>query len=243
MLFRTRIMYALPVLAVLVLAVLRRYITRREAGYALGLALTAAVAGLGSGWIRDVPPLVWAAMQVALVITGLLCGWKVFQHFGLAGQGVGRSRFLDAGFRSALRGFGIGMLISLPWAITNVLLGGAQDTWVKAWWQPIVALQPGIAEEAWGRMLMVALLFLAFRLAARPRTAFTIALFLAAYWFAYLHTSMGLNGIISTVMLGTLYGLPVAYLCLFRDLETAMGWHFFVDFVRFLAAYIVLQGG
>ena len=132
------------------------------------------------------------------------------------------------------------MLISLPWAITNILLGGAQDTWVKAWWQPVVALQPGIAEEAWGRVLMVSLLFLVFRLAARPRVAFTVALFLASYWFAYLHTSMDLNGLVSTILLGTLYALPVAYLCLFRDLETAMGWHFFVDFVRFAAAFVVL---
>jgi hypothetical protein len=241
--FRAKVLYALPALAVIVLLALRRPVARRELGYALALALAAAVAGLGAGWIRDVPPLTWAAMQVALVALGLLCGWKIFQHTGLAELGVGRSRFLSDGPLSALRGFGLGVLMSLPWAITNILLGGAQDTWVKAWWQPLIALQPGIAEEAWGRVLMVSLLFLAFRRFARPRAAFTAALFLAAYWFAYLHTQMGPAGLVSTVLLGTLYALPISYLCLYRDLETAIGFHFFIDFVRFLAAFLALRAG
>ncbi len=240
---RTKVLYGLPVLAVIVLLALRRPVTRRELGYALALALLAAAAGLGAGWIRDVSPYTWAAMQVALVALGLLCGWKIFQHTGLAGLGVGRSRYLSGGPLSALRGFGLGVLMSLPWAITNILLGGAQDTWVKAWWQPLIALQPGIAEEAWGRILMVSLLFLAFRPVARPRAAFTAALFLAAYWFAYLHTQMGPAGLVSTVLLGTLYALPISYLCLYRDLETAIGFHFFIDFVRFLAAFLALRAG
>lgn len=248
MLLRGKILYGLPVLALIVLAALRRRITRREMLYALGLALAAAAAGLGAGWLDDFSTLEWAALQVPLVLTGLLCGWKVFEQSGLAEQGVGRSRFLAEGPGSALRGFGLGMLMSLPWAIVNILLGGAQDNWVKAWWQPLVAIQPGIAEEAWGRVLMVSLLFLALRWAGTPRSAqgsraaLTAAIFLSAYWFAYLHTDMGLAGITGTVLLGTLYALPISYLCLYRDLETAVGFHFFIDFLRFAAA-LVLMGG
>ena len=127
----------------------------------------------------------------------------------------------------------------MPWAFLDVLAGGSNhETWVKTWWQPITALQPGIAEEAWGRILLVPLFFLLFRRVSHPRVAFTAALYVMAYWFAYLHTSGGLNGITSTVIIGTLYALPVSYLCLYRDLETAIGWHFGVDFIKFVFALI-----
>ena len=44
--------------------------------------------------------------------------------------------------------------------------------------------------------LLVPLFFLLFRLAARPRTALTAALVLAAYWFAYFLIVLPLLGII-----------------------------------------------
>ena len=71
--------------------------------------------------------------------------------------------------------------------------------------------------------------------------AFSAALVLAAYWFAYLHTPGGIEAIPSTLIIGTLYALPVSYLCLYRDLETAMGWHFCVDFVKFGFAFILFS--
>jgi hypothetical protein len=241
-LFKGQILYAFPPVAVLSLVLLKQRISRRELIYSGVLALVAGAAGLANGGLKGFTPLVWAILQVFLVLTGLLCGWKILESSGLKKFGVGRSRLLDAGPSAAMRGFGMGALIAIPWALGNLVLGGyASDTWVRAWWQPFVAIQPGIAEEAWGRLLVIPLLYLVFRLAAQPRTAFAIALLFGAYWFAYLHTPMGLAGITGTILTGTLYGLPVAYLCLYRDLETAIGWHFAVDFVRFLTAYIVFS--
>lgn len=43
-------------------------------------------------------------------------------------------------------------------------------------------------------------------------------------------------------MIGTLYGLPVSYLWLRRDLETAIGFHFWQDFVRFSFALLLNAG-
>jgi hypothetical protein len=239
--FKGQILYAFPPIAILSLVLLKQRISRRELIFSGGLALVAGTAGLANGGLKAFTPLAWATLQVFLILTGLLCGWKVLAAYGLNKFGVGRSRLLDAGPSAAIRGFGIGALLAIPWALGNIVLGSyANDTWVRAWWQPFVAIQPGIAEEAWGRLLVIPLLYLVFRLAAQPRTAFAIALLFGAYWFAYLHTPMGLAGFTGTILTGTLYGLPVAYLCLYRDLETAIGWHFAVDFVRFLTAYIIL---
>jgi len=62
------------------------------------------------------------------------------------------------------------------------------------------------------------------------------------YWFAYLHTPGGFDAILSTLMIGTLYGLPHSVLCLHHDLETAVGFHFWIDFVKFGSAMLLNMG-
>jgi hypothetical protein len=236
------LLFGLPVVAVAVLVSLRPKITRQETLYALGLSLVAGVAGLGAGW-APFHPSVWSILQVLLVSTGFLAGWAILRHAGSLEQGIGYSRFLSEGTASALRGFLQGMLIGLPWALSMVVMGGsASETWVRHWWQPLSAINPGIAEEAWGRILPVPLLFLLLRRVSRPRKAFITSLVIVGYWFAYLHTPGGIDSLFSTVMLGTLYVLPVSHICLYQDLETAIGFHFWLDFVKFTAAYLLNTG-
>jgi hypothetical protein len=237
------LLFGLPVVAVAVLAFLRPKITRREMSYALALSLVAGVAGLGAGW-APFHPAVWSVLQVLLVLTGFLAGWAILRRAGLLEQGIGYSRFLSDGIASALRGFLQGMLIGLPWALSLVVMGGSvSETWVRHWWQPLLAINPGIAEEAWGRILPVPLLFLLLRRVSHPRKAFITALVIVGYWFAYLHTSGGVDELFSTIMIGTLYVLPVSYICLHRDLETAIGFHFWLDFIKFAAAYLLNTAG
>jgi hypothetical protein len=235
-------LFLLPLIALAVLLLLKEPIEKREALYASGLALLAAVTGLGAGWISWISPTIWGVLQFFLVLAGLLAGWAILRHTGLYQEQVGTSRFLSSGMPAAFKAFSLGLLISIPWAFLNVLMGGAnQETWVKEWWQPFLAIQPGISEEAWARIFLVPLLFLLFRRVSQPRTAFTAALFVIAYWFAYIHTSGGLAGIPSAAIIGTLFSLPVSYLCFYRDLETAIGWHFAVDFVKFVVAFILFN--
>lgn len=236
------LLFALPVLGLVMLALLRPRLSRQEVGYALLLALVAGVAGLGAGWVTF-SPLTWAVLQVALVLLGLLAGWSLLRHAGLLQAGIGRSLFLMEGAAPALRGFVRGILIGMPWAFGLVVLGAANgEGWVQAWWQPLVAIQPGIAEEAWGRVLLVPPLFVVFRSVARGRAALTAAVVIMAYWFAYLHTPGGFEAAFSTVMIGTLYAIPTSYLWLRQGLETAIGFHFWLDFVKFVVAYLLNHG-
>jgi len=233
------LLFGLPVVAAAALAYVRPKITKRETLYALGLSLVAGVAGLGAGWV-SFHPVVWSVLQVLLVSTGLLAGWGILRHAGLLEKGIGHSRFLAEGTAPALRGFLEGILIGTPWALGLVVLGASNsETWVRSWWQPLVAINAGIAEEAWGRILPIPLLFLLLRRVSHPRKAFITALLIIGYWFAYLHTSGGFGGLVSTIIMGTLYVLPVSYICLHRDLETAIGFHFWLDFVKFAAAYLL----
>jgi hypothetical protein len=245
------LLFGLPAVAVVVLLILRapvnRQVTagRQVAVYALGLALIAGVGGLGAGWISDISSPVWAALQVALVLPGLLAGWRLLAYTDLWRWERGGSDWLSRGPGPALRSLLIGVLLGTPWALGLVLLGGSNDdAWVHAWWQPLAAVQPAIAEEAWGRVLLIPLCFIALRRPARTQTALTAAVFVVAYWFAYLHTARDLSpsALINTLLTGTLYALPISYLWLYRGLEMAMGFHFWQDFVRFVAAYLLNRG-
>jgi hypothetical protein len=238
------LLYGIMVLAVAVLLWLRQPISRREAAYAAVLAIVAALAALPMTGAKFPPPL-WAAMQIALVVPCLLAGWGLLRKTGLATAGIGRSLLLSDGWRTALTGAVQGAIIGIPWALLNPLLGGSNnDASITAWWHPFCALQPGIAEEAWGRMLPVPLLVLLLRRYARTPAALTASVLVAGYWFAWLHTNRGFDAssLISTLMIGTLYALPVTYLWLRRGLETAMGFHFWQDFVRWVVAYLINTG-
>jgi hypothetical protein len=244
------LIFALPVIAIAILAWQRRPIPRQEWLYALGLALIAGLAALGAGWIEDFSPLAWAVLQLALVPTSLLAGWSLLRQASLwpaknHGQGLGISRLLVTGGWPALRGFGLGILLAMPWALSLVVVGGSSgDSWVQHWWQPFLAIQPAISEEAWGRVLLVPLMFLVLRGRAQTGRALNAAVIVMAYWFAYLHTArdLSLGALLSAIMIGTLYSLPVSYLWLRRDLETAIGFHFWQDFVRFSFALLLNAG-
>jgi hypothetical protein len=240
--------FALPVIAVIALILLRQSLEKREFLYAIALALLVGVTGQGPGRIPFASPVLWSILQVFLVPTSLLAGWSILRYTGLRQEDVGRSRFLSDGVAAAFKAFISGIIIAVPWAFMNVFMAGSnleawalRDGWIKAWWQPVLALQPGISEEAWGRLFLVPLFFLIFRRVSQPRAAFTAALYVVGYWFAFLHTSGGWGGIQNAVMLGTLYGLPLSYLCLYRDLETAIGFHFWVDFIRFAFAFVLFN--
>ncbi len=239
------LMFVLPVIALAALLWLRPSFDRPQVLYAAGLALAAALAGLGAGWIKFVPPAVWSVLQFPLTLFGLLAGWAVLRRSGLSEVGVGKSRLLAGGWLSALRGLGQGILLAMPWALAAIVMGGsstARQDWVQQWWQPLAALDAGIAEEAWGRLLLVPLLFLFLRRFSSGRTGFTVAIVVVGYWFAFLHTVDAGNlpsMLVSTLIIGTLTVLPLSRICLYRDLETAIGFHFFVDFLQFAGALFV----
>jgi len=186
------ILFLLPVVAAVVLWLLKPQLDRQEWSYATLLALIAGVTGLGAEWISFITPVQWGFLQVPLTLLSFLAGWSILRRFGLLQRGIGRSRFLTAGMWPAVQSFLLGILLGTPWALANVVMGsaeGAGSAWVESWWQPLIALQPGIAEEAWARLLLVPLVFLLFRRVSPNRTAFSTALIVMAYWFAYLHAS------------------------------------------------------
>jgi hypothetical protein len=153
-------------------------------------------------------------------------------------SGLGQVRLLAGQGWWSLRSFAWGCALALPAAILN-LLGNLQgrDAWVAHWWQPLAALDPAIAEEIWARLFLTTLMYALLRPVSnnRPGRALAVAVLLSALAHAFAHS--GINPI-GLVIGGLLYGVPAGLLFVKRDLEHAIGYHFLIDCVRYLAALI-----
>jgi hypothetical protein len=241
-LFGRQLIAGFPLAGLAVLAVLRASLSRATWLYTVALGGVAGLASLGAAWLGS-----WsyesAVLQVILVITCLPAGWMILQQEGLLQRELGVSIFLTRGTRAAAGAFAASVLLSAPWAMFNVVFAdGSVDTWAREWWAPLLAVQPGIVEEAWARVFLVSLGYAALRPYGSERAALTASIFIGGYWFAYLHTSGGPEALVSTLLLGTLYSLPMSYLWLRRGYETAVGFHFAIDALRFGVAYLANVG-
>lgn len=209
----------------------RARLTRRlvALGLAAGGVALAAQAAMGQ---YDPYMVFYLAMIPLLFIAGgLLVGYA----------GLGRLTVLKSGW-AAVKSFGWGCLLAFPPALLNVM-GGAQrgDSWVDHWWQPVAALVPGIAEETWARLFLVSLVYVLLRPGAndQPGRAVRAAILVGAltHGFAHLPTLAILGpGGLSMLVAALLYGVPMGMLFVKRDFEHAVGYHFCVDLLRFIAA-------
>lgn len=224
------------------LAVLRTFGSRREVAYALALAAVAGVAGLGA--LRNAPHMAmpaWAAFQFALTFLGLTAGWAAGRRVGLTDRGLGRVVLIEAGWRPALAALVWGLGLAVPFALVSVALGSAEtERWIGEWWQPLVALQPGIAEEAWARVFLLSALALVFARWTSFRGAWLAAILVGVPWFAYLHVSPG--DVASTALIAVLFNVPLTVVWLRRGLESAIGFHVMMDGLRWAVSFLVVSG-
>jgi membrane protease YdiL (CAAX protease family) len=113
----------------------------------------------------------------------------------------------------------------------------AADTWLTHWWQPLYALVPAVGEEVWARLFLTTLCYALLRPTTNnnPRRALVAAIVIGALAHSFAHTGIDPIGLLIG---GLLYGVPTGLLYIKRDLEHAVGYHFLIDFVRYLAAWL-----
>jgi hypothetical protein len=158
-------------------------------------------------------------------------------------------RFIEKDWKKGTESISLGILFSIPWAILNILLirgSGSTDAFMKGeLWRALAAIQPGISEEIMFRLFLLTACFSLLSHYLAKRSAVLVSVFLSAFIHGYIHVAPILlsNPILAMVqgfVISVIFILPMAYLYLKRDLETAISFHFFVDFVRFIYAYSVL---
>ncbi len=114
-----------------------------------------------------------------------------------------------------------------------------------SWQNPIIAamsaLQPGLVEEVVYRFTFLGMVWWFLR-DSFPRRAVLLASFFSVVVHSYAHLDdLFVNNPIFAVVygaaLGIIFGLPMVVLAVRRDLESAIGFHWMQDFVRFFAGF------
>ena len=205
-------------------------------------ALTGACLGLISGASRG--------LHDHSLAGGLIEGAAVWLTF-MAGTAL----FLDLranqvpAFRppasNILRNLGFGLLIAVPLAVVNNLfffLQKGEPQFQNFLTSAGEALSPGIHEEAIYRYFVLALCFTLLQNSSRRRLAWITAITLAVVPHSLLHLPdlflenplMGVGMLAGTSLF---FGLPMALLQVKRSFESAVSFHWFIDFARFLFGY------
>lgn len=205
----------------------RSQLTTRLAviGFIVGLMAGLGITFLGNG------DLSWAIFNLVTLPPAFIGGALLIERTSLA-----HSRILQSEYFFALQGFLWACILAVPAALLN-LLGNMQesDTWVKHWWQPLYAFVPGIAEETWARLFLTTFCYALLRPTVNhhPRRALLMAVLVGALVHGFGHT--GINPI-GLAIGSLLYGIPTALLFIKYDFEHAVGYHFLIDFIRYIAA-------
>lgn len=202
-----------------------------------GVAVTAMllIEGIARGSVGSA--LVLAAVLAPQVMAGIVL---------VRASRVARVWSLESRPLLAVRAFGLGCVLAVPPALMNVvgmtraMAGEAEATFTSVW-MAFYALQPALLEEGWARLFLLPLLYVTFRSApgATAGRALVAALVLSVAIHGLAHAPQSISSVTSAVFTALVYGIPLALLFLRRGLECAIGYHFFIDFVRF--GYVVLM--
>ncbi len=182
--------------------------------------------------------------------------WNVWQGFGtwvclMAGVAlfkegaVPRISAFEPPLAQIGRSFLVGMVAAIPLAIINNLyfyINSGTFRFENLFSSAFAAVSPGIHEEVIFRFFVLALCLSLLRDSALRRLTLIVAICLAVVPHSLNHLpdlflvnpAMGFFMLTATSLL---FGLPMALLQIRRNLETAITFHWCIDFVRFLFGF------
>lgn len=213
----------------------RRVLTPRTALIGLALGLLSGLAHT----LRD-PSFWWNAWQGVGVWVCFAGGAVLFQ----AGAAPRIAGFEPPPARIAWS-LAAGIALAMPLAIINNLYFYTTSGAVQIrnpFASAFAALSPGIHEEVIFRFFVLALCLHLLRYSTARRLALIVAVGLAVVPHSLNHLpdlllanpTMGIVMLMATCLL---FGLPMAVLQVRRNLETAIAFHWWIDFVRFLFGF------
>jgi hypothetical protein len=233
----------IPIIAIIFLIIYRKFLTRRHFILAVIITVLSVLTAYLGEW-NGISKEKWALLQFILVFPGFLAGWALLNGSGYSYLGVGRSIFVTESFVKALSMFFEGMFLSLPWAFGKILMGSTPEfTWVNDWWNIFASFNIGVSGEGWGRALWVPIIFFILSRFSNTGNIFRASTLIVAYWATYLSlSSTAFNIFIQTPIAVVLFAMPIATLMFSKNLETALGFHFSIQFFKLLAAFMINNG-
>lgn len=152
---------------------------------------------------------------------------------------------LDQSPRAVVQPVVLGVVLGLPASVANVAyfaLTGASLDWQNPLTSALWSLQPSVYEEIAFRFLIINLCVFLLEGRLSRSAVRNVALFMAVVPHAILHYTEMLvydtgMAVLMIAIISLIFGLPAAYLQWRRNLESAMGYHWITDFLRFLAGF------
>ncbi len=199
---------------------------------ALAVAIVAFLAGFPAwqnGLIGDAPFFLLLGLTPPMLIAGGLLS---------ARSRVGGVRILAHRMRGAGKSFLMGCWLFLPLGIMNTIDGLPEGDlgWVSQWWMPwTLPFYSGIAEEVFFRLFLIGMCYWLIRpvLDREPTVAVVSAILVSAIIFGIAHGRQ-LDTLLTT---GFLYGLPMSAVFAKRNWEYAVGAHYIINMISWIAAY------
>lgn len=151
---------------------------------------------------------------------------------------------VDGSLEESLRSFAIGLVLALPSSLMDLTSGvQAQDS-IRAPWQTLTAFVPGFVEESVARLMLLSLCYalLIGRRGWNGKKALAAAVLISAFTHALSH--LPASDFVSPaggmmLFAGALFGVPMGLVFLRFGFEAAVAYHFLIDLVRFIAAYLI----
>lgn len=143
----------------------------------------------------------------------------------------------------ALKSFSVGCLFAIPMGFSNLLdiVSSNGITWINQYWQAILALVAGIMEETWVRLFIITFIFaLVSSKTNKKYIPIITALIISSAIFGFSHSNY--LDTQNCIKICILYGLPLGVLFIKRDFETAIGYHFMIDFIGAIGKLMINNG-
>ena len=151
---------------------------------------------------------------------------------------------IHIGIVKSIRYFGLGAVISIPLAVLNVLYFSLsrQINMRNMLSSAVFALKPAIAEEVVFRFFLLSYVYYLFRGKAETRLKNVLIYILLIIPHELLHypdlfvESPGW-AVVMSIVGSIVFGLPMALLMKKKNLQMAIGMHWFIDLARFVAGF------
>jgi hypothetical protein len=153
-----------------------------------------------------------------------------------------RLRLAEREWAVAGRSLLLGAVLGIPFAALNVLLNQRSGLRVPGLYDvaavSFVALLPAILEETAFRLLFLGLALAILSRFLPWKTAVCSAILMSVVFHMAPHVpdmiaSNPVSALVSVLIMSIVYGLPITLLAYKRDVETALGFHWVIDAVKF----------
>ena len=151
---------------------------------------------------------------------------------------------IHIGIVKSIRYFGLGAVISIPLAVLNVLYFSLsrQINMRNMLSSAVFALKPAIAEEVVFRFFLLSYVYYLFRGKAETRLKNVLIYILLIIPHELLHypdlfVESPSWAVVMSIVGSIVFGLPMALFMKKKNLQMAIGMHWFIDFARFVAGF------